>query len=316
MKSTIIIISTLILLVSSVSAYEINFYHNDHLGSPAVITNKAGEIIWKADYEPFGETINEVGDNKLKYNAKEQDKTGLLYYGSRYYNPGIGRFITADTVKGKLIDTQSLNRYTYVKNNPLKYIDLKGNQAESYKLSEEYIKEYDPTRNVMHPESILQRARIYRQIGYNYRALANIDILLGTEPSNPEATLLKSQLLYEEYYIEEAVGTLEKSLELYKPKWDKSYVGKVEGIINLVHERYKRVSLTFNKKISVKDIKLEFLEQYYLDEYQLKYTERLQEGLRQSEKIIKKGEKFDILLPVSEIDVYIKNKFVKRIENF
>ncbi|NQV09392.1 RHS domain-containing protein [Candidatus Woesearchaeota archaeon] len=122
----------MILLISSVNAYEIYFYHNDHLGSPAAVTNSEGLPVWRADYDPFGETVNEVGDAKIKYNAKEEDSTGLLYYGARYYNPRTGRFITADTVKGEITDTQSQNKYVYVQNNPIKYIDLKGNQETSF----------------------------------------------------------------------------------------------------------------------------------------------------------------------------------------
>jgi len=128
MKQILVFILIFSLLTSSVSAYELQFYHNDHLGSPAAVTDSSGGIVWKTDYEVFGKAINEEGANKLKYNTKEQDKTGLLYYGARYYNPDIGRFLTADTVKGELRDTQSQNRYTYVKNNPLKYIDPRGNQ--------------------------------------------------------------------------------------------------------------------------------------------------------------------------------------------
>jgi len=97
------------------------------LGSPSVITDESGGVVWSADYDTFGDAVNEQGDNDLKYNSKEEDKTGLLYYGARYYNPETGRFITADTVKGNLIDSQSQNRYVYVKNNPLKYIDPTGN---------------------------------------------------------------------------------------------------------------------------------------------------------------------------------------------
>jgi len=118
----------MLFIVSSAYAYDVYFYHNNHLGSPATVTNLDGLPVWKADYDPFGETINEEGDSKIKYNSKEEDQTGLLYYGSRYYNPKTGRFITADTVKGDILDTQSQNLYVYVQNNPMMYIDPTGNQ--------------------------------------------------------------------------------------------------------------------------------------------------------------------------------------------
>jgi len=103
------------------------YFHNDHLGSPAVVTDSVGKVIERIDYMPFGDEITEA-DSKIKYNSKELDKdTSLLYYGARYYDSASGRFITADTVKGSLVDSQSMNLYIYTKNNPMKYIDPSGN---------------------------------------------------------------------------------------------------------------------------------------------------------------------------------------------
>ena len=52
--------------------------------------------------------------------------TGLMYYRARYYHPALGRFISADTIVPSPGDPQSLNRYAYVRNNPLKYTDPSG----------------------------------------------------------------------------------------------------------------------------------------------------------------------------------------------
>jgi RHS repeat-associated protein len=54
------------------------------------------------------------------------DDTGLYYYGARYYDPTIGRFISADTIVQNAANPQTLNRYSYCLNNPLKYIDPSG----------------------------------------------------------------------------------------------------------------------------------------------------------------------------------------------
>ena len=134
MKKLVIILLLCIFLISSVSASKIYYYHNDNLGNPVAITDEEGEVVWKADYEPFGEIFNEENveiNNKYNYNTKELDKnTALLYYGARYYDPELGRFTTADTVKGSLGNPQSLNRYTYTLNNPLKFVDPSGNGSE------------------------------------------------------------------------------------------------------------------------------------------------------------------------------------------
>ncbi|KKP36690.1 MAG: hypothetical protein UR28_C0039G0001, partial [Candidatus Peregrinibacteria bacterium GW2011_GWF2_33_10] len=68
--------------------------------------------------------------NKYKFTGKELDEeTNLYYYGARYYNSQIGRFISIDPIqvtKERLVNPQGLNLYAYVNNNPLRYIDPTG----------------------------------------------------------------------------------------------------------------------------------------------------------------------------------------------
>jgi RHS repeat-associated protein len=60
------------------------------------------------------------------------DTTGLYYYNARYYDPNIGRFISPDTIIPQPFNPQSLNRYSYCLNNPLKYIDPTGHGEDEY----------------------------------------------------------------------------------------------------------------------------------------------------------------------------------------
>ena len=61
------------------------------------------------------------------YTGQEYDaETGLLYLRARYYDPAIGRFISADPYWGRLNEPASQNRYSYVHNNPLMYTDPLG----------------------------------------------------------------------------------------------------------------------------------------------------------------------------------------------
>jgi len=66
-----------------------------------------------------------LGTDK-RFTGQRLDNTGLYYYGARYYDPTIGRFISADTIVPNPADPQSLNRYSYCINNPLKYTDPSG----------------------------------------------------------------------------------------------------------------------------------------------------------------------------------------------
>ena len=53
---------------------------------------------------------------------------GIYHYGARFYSPYINRFLNADTIVPGYANPQSLNRYSYVLNSPLKYTDPTGHK--------------------------------------------------------------------------------------------------------------------------------------------------------------------------------------------
>ncbi|MEA1993091.1 MAG: RHS repeat-associated core domain-containing protein, partial [Euryarchaeota archaeon] len=75
----------------------------------------------------------------------EQDATGLYYFGARYYDPLIGRFITTDPVKGDQMNPQTFNPYVYCLNNPLKYIDPAGERPLNWPEEDWWGKDYGNT---------------------------------------------------------------------------------------------------------------------------------------------------------------------------
>jgi RHS repeat-associated protein len=104
------------------------YYHSDHLGGTNVITDSGGNLVERIRYYPFGE-IREGGSEKYSFTGKEKDKqTDFYYFEARYYNPEFKHFTQADTVEPKLYDPQDLNRYSYVRNNPLRLIDPTGHE--------------------------------------------------------------------------------------------------------------------------------------------------------------------------------------------
>jgi len=104
----------------------IEYFHQDHLGSTRLKTNSTGGIVFSTNYKPFGPSYAETGTEEFKYTGKYEDTSGLYYFGARYCDPNVGRFITEDPIQGRLEDPQSLNRYVYCRNNPLKYTDPDG----------------------------------------------------------------------------------------------------------------------------------------------------------------------------------------------
>jgi RHS repeat-associated protein len=106
------------------------YFQQDLLGSTRVVTNSAGQSVFSSDYEPYGTSYGvSGGPETFQYTGKPLDSsTGLYYYGSRFYDPQIARFITEDSSKGTSSDPLSLNRYIYVEDNPEKYVDPSGNR--------------------------------------------------------------------------------------------------------------------------------------------------------------------------------------------
>jgi RHS repeat-associated protein len=115
-------------LVAKHQGTELSYIHQDHLASTSVMTDSTGNELGTINYFPFGECRNSTGtiDTDKLFTGQRLDGTGLYYYGARYYDPTIGRFISADTIVPDPANPQSLNRYSYCLNNPLKYTDSTG----------------------------------------------------------------------------------------------------------------------------------------------------------------------------------------------
>ncbi len=106
------------------------YLHTDHLGSSSVSYRADGQQTITQRYYPWG-AIRPGPDNALPTDhtftgQKLDESTGLMYYGARYYDPALGRFVQADTVVPNPANPQALNRYSYVLNNPMKYVDPSG----------------------------------------------------------------------------------------------------------------------------------------------------------------------------------------------
>jgi RHS repeat-associated protein len=105
----------------------LTYVHQDALTGTSVTTNSSGTSTGSIKYFSFGDCRNSSGSlPEQKFTGQRLDGTGLYYYGARYYDPTIGRFISADTIIPSPMNPQSLNRYSYCLNNPLKYTDPTG----------------------------------------------------------------------------------------------------------------------------------------------------------------------------------------------
>jgi len=104
----------------------------DHLGSTAIAATSTGVLSGELRYKAWGETRYTTGTVASKYRftgQREESTIGLYFYNARWYDAALGRFVQADTVVPEVGNPQSLNRYAYVYNNPLRYTDPSGRAA-------------------------------------------------------------------------------------------------------------------------------------------------------------------------------------------
>ena len=142
----------------------------DALGSTRLVTDASGNPTEQYDYAPFGEELTQGIDGRVapystnqypttpdavteKFTSKERDaESGLDYFGARYYSSAQGRFSSPDEFKGDIVDImtgqnietdqalpfgdiedpQTLNKYVYVRDNPMRYIDPDGHDFWDY----------------------------------------------------------------------------------------------------------------------------------------------------------------------------------------
>ena len=116
------------------------FYHPNHLGSASVITDQNGERKQQVEYYPFG-TYRAVDLQYGTYDydplfpnvnytftdEEDDDELGFYNYGARLYDPVLGKFLSPDSIVQAPDDPQTLNRYSYARNNPIVYTDPSGN---------------------------------------------------------------------------------------------------------------------------------------------------------------------------------------------
>ncbi len=104
------------------------FLHSDHLGSATLATDAGGNRVGEARYKPYGEAryIWGVMPTDRLYTGQRWEGLGLYNYGARMYSPGLGRWISPDALVPSPANPQSLNRYAYVYNSPVTYLDADG----------------------------------------------------------------------------------------------------------------------------------------------------------------------------------------------
>jgi RHS repeat-associated protein len=111
---------------------EVYYLHGDHLGSTSLTTDASGAVVSEVRYHPYGEERWANGEAVTDFgftSQRNEASFGLMDYNARYYSPRLGRFVSPDSIVPEPGSSGGWNRYAYVSNNPLRYIDPAGHQG-------------------------------------------------------------------------------------------------------------------------------------------------------------------------------------------
>jgi RHS repeat-associated protein len=100
-------------------------YLYDGKGNVTALLDANASVAAAYQYDPFGKPMGPANtlSQPLQFSTKSYDeKTGLSYYGYRFYAPSIGRWLTRDP----LGERGGINQYRFVGNNPVNWVDPMG----------------------------------------------------------------------------------------------------------------------------------------------------------------------------------------------
>lgn len=178
----------------------LRFSIDDRLGSCQLEVDSQGQIISQEEYYPYGGTAvraarsaGEADYKTIRYSGKERDTTGLYYYGYRYYQPWIGRWLGTDpagTVDG-------LNLYRMVRNNPVSLRDSDG-------LAPAETGKYQINMNPLRPAGLMNRGKLELAVNKtnvvvlhegNYSKDTGFEMVKVNSLSNPDCLIDTEHLL-------------------------------------------------------------------------------------------------------------------------
>lgn len=130
------LLSTALMAASAVGGAQthetVRYIHTDALGSPVAITDSAGTVVERFDYEPYGAAIGQGRPGQPSYTGHIADSaTGLLYMQQRYYDPELGVFISTDPIGVDATAAGNFCRYCYAANSPYAFTDPDGRLADT-----------------------------------------------------------------------------------------------------------------------------------------------------------------------------------------
>jgi len=108
---------------------QVDYFLGDALGSVRQMADESGAVVYAASYDPYGNVLSTNGDAQTSYgyaNEYTDSYIKLIDLRSRWYDPYLNQFIQPDTIVPDPRIPADWNKYTYTRDNPLKYTDPSG----------------------------------------------------------------------------------------------------------------------------------------------------------------------------------------------
>ncbi|MBG9795002.1 hypothetical protein ABD76_22045 [Paenibacillus dendritiformis] len=173
----------------------LQYYVTNGHGDIMEIQDATGKVLNRYTYDIWGNPLKqeEQVPNIFRYAGEYWDAaTELQYLRARWYDPGIGRFLTEDTYEGEINNPLSFNLYTYVYNNPLIYSDPTGNFV--YPISPAATCAADMANCKTYLEAQAEAGKTIAVEGAKLLLLDDINTLISSEASFGEKALAAASL--------------------------------------------------------------------------------------------------------------------------
>lgn len=122
-----VIVWTTLVSGMATAAETVTYYYTNPQGTVLAKADSAGNLIYSADYRPYGSQALGEPEQGPGYTGHVNDvDSGLVYMQARYYDSDLGRFISFDPAAEKPAEVFGFNRYAYANNNPSTNLDPDG----------------------------------------------------------------------------------------------------------------------------------------------------------------------------------------------